>query len=533
MSGYLDDFLNCEKNFEACEQAICCTYNTLVSLGFLPNDKKSVYTPCQIIEHLGHILNSVTMTVYLPFLKTEAILALCDHTLSKEQFTVRFLYHVIGKLVSCFVAHPLGQLHYRSLERLKVWTLATTQGDFEALVSLDAHSISNLKWWLQTLPSAAAPINRGVPTSVFTCDASLKAWSGCFNGNTAQGHFSLLESPYSINCKELLVVLYSLHSHVHNFQGQHILILSDSTTAISVVKAIGSMKNIVHDTIAQDIWHVAEENKIWISISFIPGRFNFESDRGSREISHTTEWALPQATFQKLLQHFQHYGPVIMDLFASQLKYKLQPYCSFGPDPLCVHVDCFTMLWDSPYIYYANPPFSIIPKTLQHIQQQIATVMLVFLFWQQQVWLNKLLELLISDIVILPRKLSLYLPWEPATPHPLEGNLDLCTAIISGDLSKQMEFQKNMWTSSLPTDQKTIRQLFHANSTSGKAIAWRGKLIPLTHLWTKSPITLDIWTQNSNLGKPFVLILTLWNTAFLLKQNSDVYANQFYNCLPQ
>ena len=38
VSAYLDNFLNCEQSFQTCENAICCTYNTLVSLGFLPND---------------------------------------------------------------------------------------------------------------------------------------------------------------------------------------------------------------------------------------------------------------------------------------------------------------------------------------------------------------------------------------------------------------------------------------------------------------------------------------------------------------
>ena len=116
ISGYLDDFLNCEDLYDLCEKAIACTYNTLVSLGFLPNDKKSVYTPCQIIEHLGHVLNSITMTVYLPVSKTEAILNVIHYVLNHPIITVRFLCHVIGKLISCFVANPLGRLHYRTLE---------------------------------------------------------------------------------------------------------------------------------------------------------------------------------------------------------------------------------------------------------------------------------------------------------------------------------------------------------------------------------------------------------------------------------
>ena len=482
VSGYLDDFLNCEQTFHMCKNAIICTYNTLVSLGFLPNDKKSVYMPCQIIEHLGHVLNSITMTVYLPISKTEAIINTIDRALHSDVVTIRFLCHLIGKLVSCFVAHPLGRLHYRSMECLKVESLRIHKGNFESKISLDPHSISDLQWWLSTLPQATAPINRGIPTCVFTSDASLIGWSGAFNGQIANGHFSKLEGPLSINCKELLAVLYSLRSHVTNFKNTHVLALSDSTTAISVVKAMGSMKNLVHDTIAQDIWRVAEENNFWISISHIPGRFNKESDFGSRVLSTTTEWALPQETFDKMVHHLRPWGPVIMDIFASRLNYKLKPYCSFGPDPECSQIDCFNMLWDSPYIYYANPPFSVLNKTIQHVQQQNATVMIVFPFWQQQMWFNRLLELLVSEIVVLPLSPPIYLPWDRSAHHPLEDNLDLCTAIISGDPFKIRAFQQKMPTTLLTTDLHLFKKQLRHKSENGKTFAWRGRLMPVTHL---------------------------------------------------
>ena len=485
ISAYLDDFLNCEQHYDTCANAICCTYNVLVSLGFVPNNNKSVYVPCQIIESLGHVLNSITMTVYLPQSKTEAILSICDQALKCKKLTIHFLCTVIGKLVSCFTAHPLGRLHYQSMERLKVLHLKETGGNFESSVLLDPLSISDLQWWLRTLPRAAAPINRGVLTSVFTCDASKRGWSTSFNGEKANGHFSILESPFSTNTKEILAVLYGLKSHCHHFQSQHILILSDSTTAISMIKSMGSMDNLVHDNIAQDVWRVAEQNKIWISMSHIPGRLNFESDRGSHLLSSSTEWELPQVIFDRMQSYFRSHGSIITDLFASRLNYKLKPYCSFGPDPDSMHVDCFTMLWDSPYIHFANPPFSMIPKTLQKIHQENCTVMMVFPFWEQQMWLNRLLKMLISEVLILPREPHIFLPWDPFTPHPLGDNLALCTAILSGDRSKQMDFQKSMQSTSLAPSPVNIKSLFCQGSANGNSLPWRGKLIPLTHLSLK------------------------------------------------
>ena len=482
ISAYLDDFLNCEFDYDTCNEAICYTYNVLVSLGFLPNNKKSVFVPCQIIESLGHILNSVTMTVYLPPSKSEAITALCEHTIGKPRMSIRFLCTVIGKLVSCFTAHPLGRLHYRSMERLKVQELKRHCGDFEAIISLDQHSISDLRWWVQTLPTAAAPISRGVPTCVFTCDASKRGWSACFDGVKANGHFSTIEAPFSTNTKEILAVLYGLRSHVTNFRNRHVLALSDSTTAISIIKSMGSMDNLAHDCIAQDLWNFASQNNIWVSMSHIPGILNEESDEGSRILSSSTEWALPQKTFDKLLHRFRQYGPVIMDVFASRLNYKLKPYVSFGADPYSSHVDCFTMPWNSPYVYFANPPFSVISKTVQKIRQDNATVMMIFPFWPTQMWLNPLLNLLISEIVVLPKDPPLFLPWEPDTPHPLADRLALCTAMLCGDRSRQTEFQQSLQTASSMPSHQNIKKLIQPDSKSGKHFVWKGRLIPVNQL---------------------------------------------------
>ena len=146
-------------------------------------------------------------------------------------------------------------------------------------------------------------------------------------------------------------VLYGLCSHGHHFRNLHVLAMTDSTTCVSVVKSMGSMYNLVHDTIAKDIWRVVEENSCWLSISHLPARFNVESDEGSRVLSSSTEWALPQQTFNNLLQHFRDFCPVVMDLFSSRLNYKVVLYYSYRPDPYSAHVDCFTMACDSRYIY--------------------------------------------------------------------------------------------------------------------------------------------------------------------------------------
>ena len=69
-----------------------------------------------------------------------------------------------------------------------------------------------------------------------------------------------------------------------------------------------------------------------------------------------------------------------IDLFASRINYRLKPYISYKPDPGAVAVDAFITIQWSQHGFYAFPPFSVIMKTLQKIQQDEATGLLLVTF---------------------------------------------------------------------------------------------------------------------------------------------------------
>ena len=55
---YLDDRGQKGDTYSKCLEACEATYNLLLELGFLPNDKKSSLIPSQCLEVLGHIIDS-------------------------------------------------------------------------------------------------------------------------------------------------------------------------------------------------------------------------------------------------------------------------------------------------------------------------------------------------------------------------------------------------------------------------------------------------------------------------------------------
>ena len=50
-------------------------------------------------------------------------------------------------------------MHYRDLEREKVSFLKKESGNFEAKIALNQHVITELQWWLDSIPKAVSDIH--------------------------------------------------------------------------------------------------------------------------------------------------------------------------------------------------------------------------------------------------------------------------------------------------------------------------------------------------------------------------------------
>ncbi len=65
-SGFIDDSLLCGNTKDRCKNNVIATSNLMSDLGFILNFAKSVFIPTQVIVHLGNVIDSVKMIVYLP-----------------------------------------------------------------------------------------------------------------------------------------------------------------------------------------------------------------------------------------------------------------------------------------------------------------------------------------------------------------------------------------------------------------------------------------------------------------------------------
>ena len=212
-------------------------------------------------------------------------------------------------------------------------------------------------------------------------------------------------------------------------------------TAVTILNNMGTSRSWELNELNKEIWSWCIHRGIWLTLAHIPGKTNIVADRESRQHRRELEWTLNQELYEEGIRRMS-VKPNI-DLFASRLNYRLKPYVSYKPDPGAVAVDAFTVQW-SQYVFYAFPPFSVIMRTLQKIQQDQATGLLLVPFWTTQAWWPTLTRMLIQAPLVLPNRMdTLYLPQDPSAVHPL---MSLLLCHLSGNICRVKEFHRQLPT---------------------------------------------------------------------------------------
>ena len=200
----------------------------------------------------------------------------------------------------------------------------------------------------------------------------------------------------------------------------------------------------------------------------------------SRENRKDTEWKLDKEIFQKIVSHWSQ--PSI-DLFASRLNYQVEPFISWKPDPEAMAVDAFSLNWGLHVDFYAFPPFSLINRVLQKIEQDQTYGFIIVPLWKTQVWFPRLLRLLVDIPLILPKsKTMLTLPSNQQTVHPLHKKLTLLACKLSGIPLQPEEFRAKLPTSLLNHGGQVQNNNIQSTLENGMHFVVQGVLVPTMQL---------------------------------------------------
>lgn len=426
--AYIDDIYLQGDTEQSCKTNVETTLIMLRKLGFVVHPKKSNFNPCQEIKFLGFILNSERMTVSPSPNKAASIAECIKSLLAKTKPTIRNLAEVIGKIVAVFPGCQYGPLHYRKLEQQKIEALRAAKGDYDSLITISRETKVELLWWIDNIHKVSKPVLKTNPDTTLSSDASLSGWGAAYNGQSTGGRWSHDEATHHINVLELKAAYFALQTFFSKSENMHIRILIDNTTAVAYINNMGGSHSESCNDVANCIWSWGLQRNLWLSAAHLPGSQNIEADRASRIFDDNTEWKLHSDIFQMVTEKF--FMPTI-DLFASRINYQVSPYVAWHPDPGAQAIDAFTIDWGTEQ-FYAFPPFSLLGKVIQKIQNDKAHGILVVPYWPTQPWYPQMTKLLVTEPILLPKKKdTLTLPYNRNRVHPLHPKLQLLACHLS------------------------------------------------------------------------------------------------------
>ena len=120
---YFDDSLIQRDTRELCEEALARSTELFHSLGFIIHPRKSVFTPIQIIEFLGFVLDSRSMAVSLTLIKSANLKQSLIDILQTDMVSIQSLDESIGHLDAAVPGVLFGTVFFERLEILNIKAL--------------------------------------------------------------------------------------------------------------------------------------------------------------------------------------------------------------------------------------------------------------------------------------------------------------------------------------------------------------------------------------------------------------------------
>jgi hypothetical protein len=212
--------------------------------------------------------------------------------------------------------------------------------------------------------------------------------------------------------KELLGVLLAVASRRAELRNKRVCLLVDSTTSVAYVTNWGG-PSLVCNRIVRALWgvcarfgirivqisHIAGDKMISAGVDSLSRPYKFarggESDRD--------DWRLSWDSFEWIQYVTQCVFTV--DRMASRANRRCQQFCSISSvDPEAMGASAFSVDWNwdkegNRAVNYCFPPFGLIPRVLQHLEECAAVCVMVVPNWPSQCWWVKLQRMLLYSWV--------------------------------------------------------------------------------------------------------------------------------------
>jgi hypothetical protein len=430
---YIDDMLILGRDKAACEAATRAAIDLFKDLGAVVNFAKSSITPAQEIEYLGFTLNSKTMMITAPKKKLANLTKAIRQVINKrDRCTPRMLASVLGKINSLADALFPTRVHTTGLETQKLRALRASGWDTATRISDEA--LEDLQWWKDNVYSmngrSLIPPTVDIQSGTDASDYGWGAWMETPKGVVRWGgYFTRKEQAHHINYKELLAVHYMLLGPPDKEALRHkVLGLGiDNTTAMWYLRKMGG-RNSKLAKLATLIYGTTATLQMNLNVFHVPGVMNQVADEESRkDVLRLTDSAISQNLFTRLEETW---GPFSMDLFATFQDKMMDRFASMSPQPQATWVDAMSHNWSQEYPW-ANPPFALLGRILQKVENEGATMVIAAPIWPAAPWFPRLLDLMTEPPILVPKDLDQR--HHPLSDKPMTPSWVSAVWKISGD----------------------------------------------------------------------------------------------------
>ena len=450
---YLDDSLIMAETKELCERHTAIWIRVLQTLGFVINLPKSALTPLQERIFLGHLVNSVSMMISLP---EDRKLLLIEHC-KKYFLTPLHRKHSARQL-----ARTMGMLTATSecCETSKVYTFHLHQDLLKAKsrgwnshTVLSDETMGELDWWIRNLPNLQPkPITSALPNlpALLRADASGTGWGAVLyrdgaQRQLAQGLWSQAEKTQSNNVRELTAVVRALEHFLPTTARKdttHTLhVQSDNTTTVATILKMGNLHSLTLNRLAIQLSTLRRIYSVVLIPCYIQGAVNSTADELSRKTFSLADSRLNPHLFNQINVKW---GPLQIDLFASEATTQLPTFCSWAIQPAAWRIDALSFPWTTLKGLWINPPFSMIARCLQKISiERVHEAVILIPMWTAHYWWPMLTRMLIAWPLVIPKS-----PLTFGLPHQDTPTLPVTTPtwttavwLISGDASRSRAFR--------------------------------------------------------------------------------------------
>jgi hypothetical protein len=235
---YLDDGIIIGSSHLEVAEASRIIRQDLQNAGFIINEKKSRWEPCQHITWLGFILNAQDNLFEVPAEKMERIrIGISKNLYYKQHCGPRELAKTVGRLTSLY--HALGSVVFVLTKDCSHWI--ASRENWNHCLPLSDGAIQELEFWQRNL---SVVIRRPLApdlyrdTLIVYSDASATGCGAFVLGdlNTAMVHYwSRDEQKASSTWRELQAVVLFIEIHHEQFSGRALMRYTDNQGVPRVV----------------------------------------------------------------------------------------------------------------------------------------------------------------------------------------------------------------------------------------------------------------------------------------------------------